>query len=93
MNAVTSYDDSDRGAIWKNERKERDTQPDFTGNAIIDGVDWWVSGWKREPGANPASPALRLSFRRKQPVAESSPPVGQAAKLSPAVEFDDGIPF
>ena len=92
MNAITSFDDSDRGAIWKNERKERDTQPDFTGDAIIDGVHWWMSGWKRKPGANPASPALRLSFRRKQPVAES-PPAGQAANIPPAAEFEDDIPF
>lgn len=93
MNTVTSYDDADRGAIWKNERKQRSEQPDFTDNAIIDGVDWWVSGWKREPGANPALPALRLAFRRKQPVAESPPPTAHAPQAPPPADFDDDIPF
>lgn len=89
MNAVTSYDDSDRGAIWKNGRKERDTQPDFTGGATVDGVEYWVSAWKREPGANPAAPALRFSFRRKQPVMEAPPPAAHAQ----LAELDDDIPF
>ena len=90
MNTITSYDDSDRGAIWKNDRKERDKQPDFTGDAKVDGIDYRVSGWKREPGANPATPALRLSFRRKQP--EVSTPAVQASQ-APPTDFDDDIPF
>jgi len=28
-----------RGAIWGNQKKQKDTHPDFTGNAMVDGVD------------------------------------------------------
>lgn len=35
------------GSIFKNDKKEKDTQPDMTGQALINGVPHWVSAWKR----------------------------------------------
>ena len=36
------------GAIFKNERKEKDTHPDYRGNARIEGVDYEISAWVKE---------------------------------------------
>lgn len=36
------------GSLFRNERKERDEQPDRTGSALIGGVEYWVSGWIKE---------------------------------------------
>jgi len=33
------------GFMSRNDRKERDTQPDSTGNATIDGVDYFLDAW------------------------------------------------
>ena len=60
------YDNNNRGAIWRNDKKEKDTHPDFTGSATIDGVDYWVSAWKRKPDAKPSSPALSFSVKPKE---------------------------
>ena len=53
------------GTVFVNERKEKDSHPDRTGSAMIDGVEYWVNAWKRKEGANPRSPALSFSVRRK----------------------------
>lgn len=76
----------DEFAIWKNTRKESDRHPDFTGSATINGVEYWVSAWKRGPDANPKSPALKGQFRRKEQKPE------QQAETKPA-GFNDDIPF
>ena len=36
------------GALFKNERKTKTTQPDYQGNVNIDGVEYKLSGWIRE---------------------------------------------
>jgi uncharacterized protein (DUF736 family) len=35
------------GALFKNDRKEKDSQPDFKGDAKINGEMYWVSAWIR----------------------------------------------
>jgi hypothetical protein len=55
-----------QGAIWGNKKKKKDTHPDFTGQAVIGGVEYWVSAWKRAPDGNPAAPSLKFSFTQKE---------------------------
>ena len=55
-----------RGAIWGNTRKQKETHPDFTGNAMIDGVEYNVAAWKRRPNANPKAPSLSFKFEKAQ---------------------------
>ena len=74
------------GAIWKNDRREADTHPHFRGQATIDGVEYWVSAWKRDPDAKPNAPALKFSFRVKEQKRSS-----QAS--APADDPDDDLPF
>jgi type IV secretory pathway VirB10-like protein len=79
-----NVDNTNRGSIWKNERKETDTQPDFTGTLDVGGVEYWVSAWKRKPDAKPKAPALTFSIRPKDEPAAPAP--------APTVS-DDDIPF
>jgi hypothetical protein len=83
-----SYDNTNHGSIWPNKRKEKDTQPDFTGSANVDGVDYFVDAWKRKPDAKEGAPSLSFKFKRKDKQ-EAKPAARQDA------EFDDdsGIPF
>jgi len=58
-----NYDN--RGGIWKNTRADKPTSPKYTGSAIIDGVDYYVSAWPGD-NENPKSPVLKFSFSKKQ---------------------------
>lgn len=84
---MSNYDRTNRGAIWKNDKKEKDTHPDFKGDLNVNGVEYWVSAWKRKPDANPKAPALSFSITPKQ---EQS--VHQ--QISNAEDpFEDSVPF
>lgn len=83
---MTDFDNTNRGSIWKNEKKATENHPDFTGSLNVEGVEYWVSAWRRKEGANPNAPALSFSVKRK----EEAPQVQRA----PAAEsFTDDIPF
>lgn len=92
---MSNYSNTNRGSIWKNDRKEKDTHPDFKGSLNVDGVEYWVSAWKRKPDANPNAPALSFSVQPKD-TQNASNPAAQKANDAPAGGFDDfedSIPF
>ena len=33
------------GALFKNERKEKDSHPDYRGDCKLGGKDYWISAW------------------------------------------------
>lgn len=86
---MSEYDQTNRGSIWKNEKKEKDTHPDFTGSQNVQCPhcsacsEFWVSAWKRKPDANPKAPALSFSVKLK----EDKPASGKFDDMK------DDIPF
>jgi uncharacterized protein (DUF736 family) len=42
---MSNYDNTNRGAIFKNEQKSSDKQPDYKGKINVDGVDKQISLW------------------------------------------------
>lgn len=36
------------GALFRNEKKEKETHPDMRGDFNIDGVNYWINAWKKE---------------------------------------------
>jgi len=87
---MTDYDDTNRGAIWPNDRmREGKRDPQFTGSLNVDGTEYWVSAWKRKVDAKPGSPSLSFSVNRKDqnraPRPESQPESRD--------DYSDEIPF
>lgn len=86
------YDNTNRGAIWKNERMRPDKQDaDFTGSINVDGVDYWLNGWRRKADAKPEAPAMSISIRRKEVAPTSHQPPAPVAIAN--AYADDDIPF
>ena len=77
-----TYDNNNRGALWKNENKKTDKHPNLRGSAEINGVEYWVSGWTSSEGGK--KPLVSLSFQLK----EDKP----AARSATVEDFED-LPF
>lgn len=63
-----AYDNTNKGAIFQNDRKTEDKHPDRTGSINVDGVDYFIDGWLKEtkPDANGKTKKfLSLSVKRK----------------------------
>lgn len=46
--AVTKYDNNNSGALFKNNKRTKETHPTSRGKAMIGGVWYWISGWNKE---------------------------------------------
>jgi uncharacterized protein (DUF736 family) len=53
------YDNS--GVLFVNDRKEKDNQPDYTGNIVIGGVKKRLAGWKKTSKSDPSMTFLSIS--------------------------------
>jgi hypothetical protein len=87
---MAEYDNTNRGSIWKNEKKETDKHPDFTGSLNVEGIEYWVSAWKRKEGAAAKAPALSFSIKLKD--AKQSGATKTAGRTV-RDEMSDEIPF
>jgi hypothetical protein len=86
---MSEYDNTNRGQIWANERKDKDTQPDYKGDINVDGVEYWVSAWKRKPDANPKAPSLSFAVTKKEKQSNQ----GGGGETPPQGDLDDEILF
>ena len=87
---MAEYDNTNRGAIWKNDRKETDKHPDFKGEMeVIAPGKYWVSAWKRSPGAPEKSPALTFALTPKEE--KGAKPTSN--EIFPKDVREDDIPF
>ena len=93
---MSNYDNTNRGVLFKNDRKEKDTHPNMKGSINVEGVEYWVSAWTKE-GQNGKFISLSLTPKEAtqtaaQAVQQVAPPQRQQA--APVVQdLDDSIPF
>lgn len=92
---MTQYDNTNRGAIWKNEDKQDDKHPDFKGSINVNATEYWLSAWKRKDGAAAKSPVLTFRVQPKEAArtsGKSSPPRSVVSADNNG-DMNDDIPF
>ena len=91
---MTEYSNNNRGQFWRNEKKETDTHPDFKGSINVEGVEYWLSAWKRKEGANPKAPAISISIQKKEDAHNAGIAQAGQAVNNPTEDFDPNeVPF
>lgn len=45
---MADYDNNNRGIMSKNDRKEKDTHPDYNGKINVEGKDYYLNAWVKE---------------------------------------------
>jgi hypothetical protein len=80
-----TYDNNMKGILFNNDKKEKDTHPDFKGSLTVDGKEYWVSGWNKDTSKGPA---ISLSVQEKEVKAKPAP-----KPHSEVEDLDDDIPF
>lgn len=80
------YDNNNRGALWKNDKRTTEKHPQLRGSAEINGVEYWVSAWTSSEGGK--KPLVSLSFQVKDAIPSAAP-----VAVSNEVDFDDDLPF
>jgi len=80
------YDNS--GALFINDRKEKDNQPDYTGNVVINGEKKRLAGWKKTVKSDPSKTFLSLAISDYQE--QQAQQSGLKATPNPV---DDDLPF
>lgn len=59
------YDNTNSGALFTNENKNKDSHPDYKGSININGVDYWLSAWIKTPRDRNKEDFLSLSVTPK----------------------------
>jgi uncharacterized protein (DUF736 family) len=73
------YNNENRGSLFKNEKKEEEKHPDMKGSLNVNGVEYWISGWKKTSKAGTGF--ISLSIRPKQ---EQTRQVSQPTNKNPS---------
>ena len=86
-------EDAGRGALFKNEQKEKPSHPDYKGDVTIRGRKFWISAWIKT-SEKPGKKFMSLAFREaEQQEAKAASQAPHAAKGGFDRELDSEIPF
>ena len=83
---MADYDNTNTGAIFVNDKKTTDNQPDRKGTLNVGGTEYWLSGWlKKDKNGNPFM-SLAVTPKEQQ----QTRPAPQQTSQAPA--YDNSEP-
>lgn len=84
---MSDYDNTDRGALFKNDKKDSDAHPDYKGSINVGGTEYWLSSWIKTSAAG--AKYMSLSVKAKDAPQKPAPkPAPQSI-----ADLDSEIPF
>jgi uncharacterized protein (DUF736 family) len=68
---MSDYDNTNSGALFKNDRKVTPNQPDYRGDINVNGTDFWISAWLKE--SKKGTKFMSLAVTVKEPINTAAP--------------------
>lgn len=62
---MADYEKDLKGVLFKNDKKETENHPDYKGNALVGGAEFWISAWINEK-KDGTGKYMSLSFSPKE---------------------------
>lgn len=87
------YDNTNSGILARNDRKQQDGHPDFSGSINVEGVEYWLSGWTKEGKAGSKLEGKRYFSLSLKPKDVAAPAAAARPAPAPAPLPEDDIPF
>jgi len=84
-----SYDNSNKGVLFKNDKKETDKHPDYQGSININGTEHFLSAWINKSKAGNSYMSLSIGSVKENQGGGEKP----QEEKKPDEFFDDSIPF
>jgi uncharacterized protein (DUF736 family) len=81
---MTTYDNTNSGTLFKNDKKAKDTDPAYKGQINVEGKEYWMSSWVKTSKQGASFMSIKLTAKDRQ----SSEPTRKAADLP-----DEDLPF
>lgn len=84
--------DENSGALFRNNNRLTDKHPHAKGEAIIDGVEYWISAWTNT--SNKGEQYQKLKFNRKDENSNrKNDNISRSSNTQSFDNFNDGSPF
>ena len=81
-----SYDNTNTGALFKNDDKKTDKHPGYTGTINVDGKEYWLAGWVKESKAGQKYFSLAVKPKDAKPEPKQE-------KRGSIHDMDEDLPF
>ena len=79
------------GILFKNDRKKTDSQPDYTGEVNVNGVEYFINGWIKQ---GQKAKFMSLSVKAKtRPKDQDKPQMARSYEQRRDDDMSDEIPF
>ena len=92
-----NYDPNMKGVLFKNDKGDNDKRPDYRGSAVINNVDYNISGWiKASKKSGDKYMSLKIEPKGEGKLSRGGEPQQQATKQPQMTEAnwdDPDMPF
>lgn len=86
-----NFDNTNRGALFKADKKGNERRPDYTGTINVGGTDYQLSAWIKSSKAGDKYMSLAVSEKRSRDDYASERKASEPDAAPP--DFNDSIPF
>ena len=86
---MSNYDNTNKAVIFKNNKKEKDTQPDYNGTINVEGKEYTISLWIKEGKAGKFfSGSIKEPYKKEKEAAEK-----ELKSFSEKINTENDLPF